>query len=316
MSALVSIILPTYNRAHLVMNAINSVLAQTYENWELIIWDDGSTDDTDQVLEAVSDPRIRRYRDENHGKSYVLNQCLGLAQGELVAFLDDDDTWLSLKLEVQTETMLNFPEIDMVFGNFRNINLVDRTETLGFDKSHQGFSKLITEKVNENLWLVEQGFLRGIGRDNFIAFDSVLIRKKKLNQLGLFNEKLKCAEDFEYWWRFGLSGSQAGFTEKILINRYKHANSLSGHSLITSNNYIDALDSCVEHSHLLDRVETITYLKPAYMNAWQNKIKLFGTLGEKGNAWKAFIKSLKYDFSPGSVKLILQSLISPDKNKT
>jgi glycosyltransferase involved in cell wall biosynthesis len=295
------------------MNAINSVLAQTYQNWELIIWNDGSTDDTEKVLAALSDSRIKRYGDENHGKSYVLNQCLGLAQGELVAFLDDDDIWLPHKLETQTEAMLSFPEIDMVFGNFRNINLVDRTEGLGFDMSHQGFSKLFSKKVDESFWLVQQGFLRGIGRDNFIAFDSVLIRKKMINHLGLFNEKLKCAEDFEYWWRFGLSEGQAGFTERILINRYKHANSLSGRSLLASNNYIDALDSCVEHSHLLDRVETITYLKPAYMNAWQNKIKLFGTLGEKGNAWHAFIKSLKYGFSPGSVKLILRSLISSKK---
>lgn len=316
MSDLVSIILPTYNRAHLVMNAINSVLTQTYQNWELIIWDDGSTDDTEKVLAALSDSRIRCFRDANHGMSYALNRGLDLATGDLIAFLDDDDTWLPETLKIQVSVMEKFPQIDLVFGNFNNVSIEDHSQNIGFDQTAESISQLITQKIDADLWLINQGFLKAVSRDNFIAFDTVICRKSVIDSLGPFNENLRNGMDFEFWWRFGLAGLQPAYTDKIILNRNKYPGSLSGRTLIALDNRIKTLDCCAYHSESMSREDTLEYLKPAYRNAWQNKIILFGTMGEKGNAWQAFIKSLKYGFSPGSVKLILQSLISPDKNKT
>lgn len=309
---LISIILPTYNRAHLLPRAINSVLAQTYQNWELLIWDDGSSDETFTVISSFIDPRIKYFTEKNHGKSYALNRCLEISQGEMVAFLDDDDQWLPQKLEVQEEAMMRWPEIDLLFTNFFNSNVELGTKEVGFEQSAKGLAKLKTQRIAENWWLISQGFLQGITCDNFMAPSSVMIRKKAIEHVGYFNEQLRI-EDFEYLWRFGLSDLKAAYTEQIFLNRIKYPGSLSSHNLIALDNHIKALDYCAKHSKSVRREDTLIYLKPAYRNAWQNKIQLFGTLGEKGNAWKAFIKSLRYGIVPGSVKLILQSLILPNE---
>ena len=95
---LVSVILPTYNRARLVSRSINSVLKQTYNNFELIIIDDGSTDNTKQIINSFNDNRIV-YLKHNHNKhaSAARNTGIAKSKGELIAFLDDDDQWLPKK---------------------------------------------------------------------------------------------------------------------------------------------------------------------------------------------------------------------------
>ncbi|MDD3472003.1 MAG: glycosyltransferase [Syntrophaceae bacterium] len=308
MRELVSIILPTYNRAQLLPRAVDSVLSQTYENWELIIWNDGSTDNTHNVLENFKDKRITFYKEDNQGKSYALNQGLRLAKGQIVAFLDDDDVWLPKKVEIQVAALQKHPELDMVFGDFENINITSNIVGFGFDQASAGLAQLLTEKVGKNLWFVREGFLKGIGRDNFIAFDSVAIQKRMIDRIGLFNEKLLNSEDFEYWWRFGLAGGKAAYTETVLLKRYKYANSLSSRSIIAIENYIKTLDLCAEITRTYNNEESVNYLLPAYRNAWQNKVIIHGTQGEKKMAWHAFKQSLKFGFSLGTVKLIMKAL--------
>ena len=99
---LVSVVLPTFNRERLLPRAINSVLNQTYKNLELIIVNDGSTDDTEKVVKGYSDKRIRYYKQElNKGGSAARNVGIKLARGELISFQDSDDEWLPEKLERQ-----------------------------------------------------------------------------------------------------------------------------------------------------------------------------------------------------------------------
>jgi len=114
MNSSVSIILPTYNRGHLLPRAIESVLAQTFSNWELIIWDDGSTDATQEVMNGFRDSRIHYSCADNHGQAYALNQAFQLAHGDYIAFLDDDDQWVENKLECQLESFANYPSLDIV----------------------------------------------------------------------------------------------------------------------------------------------------------------------------------------------------------
>ncbi len=308
MQELVSIILPTYNRAMLLPRAIDSVLAQTYQNWELIIWNDGSTDNTDDVLENFKDKRVNFYQDDNRGKSYALNQGLRLTKGQIVAFLDDDDVWLPEKLGIQVAALQKHPELDMVFGEFENINVTSNLVGFGFDQASAGFAKLLTEKLDENLWLVREGLLKGIGNDNFLAFDSVAITKRMTNRIGTFNEELVGSEDFEYWWRFGLAGGKAAYTKTVLLKRYKYANSLSGRNLIAINNYIKALDFCAEASNKHNSKESIKNLIPAYRNAWQNMITACAMENDKKGMMTAFKQSLKYGFRPSSLRLLVEGL--------
>ena len=96
-SPLVSVLMPTYNRAHYIREALSSVLMQSYKNFELIILDDGSTDDTEKVVIEFNDSRIKYVKDSvNRGIVYRRNESLKLAKGKYLAILDSDDVWLSL----------------------------------------------------------------------------------------------------------------------------------------------------------------------------------------------------------------------------
>jgi glycosyltransferase involved in cell wall biosynthesis len=101
-SPLISVVLPTYNRASMLAVAVQSVLAQTFADLELIVVDDGSTDETPGVLEAIADPRLVRLRsDQQRGAAVSRNAGIGAARGEFLAFQDSDDEWLPGKLERQ-----------------------------------------------------------------------------------------------------------------------------------------------------------------------------------------------------------------------
>lgn len=106
MERLVSIITPAYNAEEYIGAAIESVLKQTYQNWELIIVDDGSTDHTQRIVSSYTDERIRYHKlEKNSGVAVAMNRALTLAKGELLAFLDADDFWKPEKLEVQVNFM-------------------------------------------------------------------------------------------------------------------------------------------------------------------------------------------------------------------
>lgn len=129
---LVSIIMPSYNTAPFIKDTIQSILAQTYTNWELLIVDDCSTDNTDEVLSIIADERIRYYKnDTNSGAAVSRNKALREARGQWIAFLDSDDLWTSDKLEKQLEFMTengysfsytNYEEID-IDGNKTGVNV-------------------------------------------------------------------------------------------------------------------------------------------------------------------------------------------------
>ena len=106
MSALVSIIMPSYNTAPFIAESIRSVMAQTYTDWELIIVDDASTDNTDEIVASCNSPRIRYLKnDRNRGAAYSRNRALREAKGKWIAFLDSDDLWAPNKLEKQIAFM-------------------------------------------------------------------------------------------------------------------------------------------------------------------------------------------------------------------
>jgi len=108
MNALVSIITPTYNSARFIEETISSVLAQTYRNWEMIIFDDGSTDNSVTIIDRQiqKDSRIKLFRcEKNKGVTYARNKAIELATGEFIAFLDSDDLWMESKLQQQLTFM-------------------------------------------------------------------------------------------------------------------------------------------------------------------------------------------------------------------
>jgi len=304
-----SIILPTYNRAHLLTRAVDSVLAQTFPNWELIIWDDGSTDETTKVLSTYHDPRIRVFSAPNQGKSTALNQALALAEADVFAFLDDDDCWMPQFLECQMATLLAYPELDLVFSNFRNINVARNLDEDGFRQNASGLNRLQTEELESGARRIIKGFLEGIATENFIAFDAAVMREHLFEQVGIFNTDLNGGEDFEFWWRAGLQGLQAAFSEEIGLIRYKYPGSLSGSEVAARLNFLQTLDACAEASRQAGKPETIDLLHPAYRNAWQNLIEIYGKQKDMAGVLEAFNNACKYGFQPGTLGAFMRALI-------
>lgn len=122
---LVSIIMPCYNASQFISDSINSVLSQTYQNWELIICDDCSTDDSVEIIQfyCKKDKRIKMLQTESPSGSPVIprNICITQAQGRFIAFLDADDLWLPLKLEKQI-SLFDKKNIAVVFSDYEKIN--------------------------------------------------------------------------------------------------------------------------------------------------------------------------------------------------
>ena len=121
---LVSIIMPSWNTGRYIAESIQSVLDQTYTNWELIIVDDCSTDDTDEVVESFQDSRIVFLHNEtNCGAALSRNYAMRVARGEWIAFLDSDDLWLPEKLERQIEFDLSYHEFERIDEENRPLNI-------------------------------------------------------------------------------------------------------------------------------------------------------------------------------------------------
>lgn len=180
----VSIIIPTYNRAHLIGRAIQSVLNQTYQDFELIIVDDGSRDDTEKFVKCLEDERIVYIRhEENKGPSAARNTGIKESKGEYIAFQDSDDEWFSEKLEKQIEVFHNSPpEVGVVYSGFFRIEN-DRKIYIP-----RGFFILKEGKIHKEL-------LKG----NFIGTPAVLIKKQCFERRRYFDENLPAFEDWELW---------------------------------------------------------------------------------------------------------------------
>ncbi len=183
----VSVIIPTYNRASYIGEAIDSVLTQIFRDWELIVVDDGSTDDTAKVLEKYrrQDPRIHYVRQKNAGSSRARNTAITHISGKYVAFLDDDDRWLPKKLEMQVQFMESNPTIGFCYMRFQIYKKVG-------NKLEKGklFPEFLATEFEEL-------------SDVFIAPCSVLIRKSHLDEVEWFGPQYNRCEDFDLWLRLG-----------------------------------------------------------------------------------------------------------------
>ncbi|MBI3160565.1 MAG: glycosyltransferase family 2 protein [Chloroflexi bacterium] len=182
-SPIVSVILPTHNRAALVQHSIRSVLAQTYTDYELIVVDDGSTDGTEAAL--AQDGRLRYVRQANAGPAAARNRGLRLARGELITFLDDDDLYEPEKLAEQVGFFETHPDAMLLHSCFSKFN--DAGEDLG---------------VRDTTWF--QGWLYPEILAHWgmmMAAPTVMVRRGVLDEVGGFDESLRWAEDPDLWRR-------------------------------------------------------------------------------------------------------------------
>jgi glycosyltransferase involved in cell wall biosynthesis len=183
----VSVIVPTFNRAHLVAQTVDSILGQTFRDFELIVVDDCSQDDTEKVITACTDERIRYFRHDS-GRLVAVNRNYGMehARGEFIAFCDDDDLWLPEKLERQLREYDVDADIGMVCSN--GIAFSD-TGDLGLMHDYRITGRSFT--------------LKSLLRYNPVITSSVVLKKNVIDDIGGMNTDpvFRSGQDFELWLR-------------------------------------------------------------------------------------------------------------------
>ena len=205
---MVSVIIPTFNRNGMLKDAVDSVLDQDYGNTELIVVDDGSTDETARTLAAYKD-RLRILRQENRGVSAARNAGIRAAAGTLIALLDSDDLWLPGKLRAQVDYFEAHPEA-----------LICQTEEIWIrngvrvnpGKRHRKEAGDIFER---SLALC------------LVSPSAVMMRKSLLDEVGLFDERLPACEDYDLWLRIAWKHPIHLIDKPLIVKRGGHADQLS-----------------------------------------------------------------------------------------
>jgi glycosyltransferase involved in cell wall biosynthesis len=214
---LVSVIIPTYNRAELLPRALDSVLAQTFDDFELIVVDDASTDDTARIVQAYEDERISYHcQPENRGVSTARNRGLCEARGTYVAFLDSDDEWMPNKLARQIEYVGQCSDqVGMVYTGAEMVHDL-RRETYRPQHDGQIFDVLLERNV-------------------VYPTSGVLMRRDATHHIGFFDWRMPANEDWDYWLRLARS-FQIARLEDVLVRHYD----VSGHVRKTHDRKSDA----------------------------------------------------------------------------
>lgn len=200
MNPKVSVVIPTYNRAGTVPRAIESVLAQTVTDLEVIVVDDGSSDETGKILRELFGDRIRYYSQTNQGASVARNKGVEEARGEWIAFLDSDDLWEREKLEWQLKALEQFgPECGVCYTDVRFFNHPE-TQTM-FQIAEGEYRHEGTRGVNRD---VLQRLVRPGGAGMVVCLSSLVARADVVRKTGKFDPQLLYSQDSEFMFRLAM----------------------------------------------------------------------------------------------------------------
>ncbi|HJP39532.1 MAG TPA: glycosyltransferase [Gammaproteobacteria bacterium] len=181
---LVTVVIPAYNEAETIAAAINSVMQQSFTNFELLVIDDGSTDDTAEISAAIADPRVQVLSFDNQGLAASRNRGIRHATGELIAFLDADDLWTPNKLHSQVEALQQHPEAKLAYSW---TDCIDEDNRFLRHGSHVHAEGLVYKL------LLSRNFM-----DNG---SSPMVRKSAFDEAGVFDESYRAGEDWDMWLR-------------------------------------------------------------------------------------------------------------------
>lgn len=206
----VSVIIPTYNYVEFICDSIESVINQTYKDFEIIVVDDGSTDNTSEVVKKYKD-KISYFYKENGGPSSARNYGIKNAKGEFICFLDADDIFIPEKLELQVKYMEDHKDdnIGLIYSDYycvsRRLKITDYYESIGFSSQKEAVMYLLNY--------------------NYINTSTVMIPKACIEKKGFFNEKYRYLEDYDLWLRLGCN-YKFGYINKPLVKTRSHFKNL------------------------------------------------------------------------------------------
>jgi len=268
----VSVIIPCYNYADYIGEAIESVLNQDYKNYELIVIDDGSTDNTPEVLKLYSD-RIRYIRQENQGLSATRNNGIKLSQNKFITFLDADDRWeVNFLSEIMQEFQRQSQDVALVACldskiDKNGVSLPDRAH-------HSKLGELSTKDL-----ILKNRFFPG----------AAIIRKQVFKELGGFDQNLKSSEDRDMWIRISCHYKVWLIGDRLIQIR-KHGENMSSNAKRMEHNKQEVINKCYI-DNVIDRRDIAFWLQVKsilnYQVSW-----IFYNQGERLSAIRSLLKSL------------------------
>jgi glycosyltransferase involved in cell wall biosynthesis len=259
-----TVIIPTYNRAELLREAIQSVLDQTFEDFELIIIDDHSTDNTSEVVSSFNDNRIKYImNDRTKGPAGARNTGIFKARGDWITFLDSDDIWLPEKLEVQFKKIQERDEtVKFIYAGYAIYDFEKKKEVASYLPEKEG-------------WI-----LKDLLYNNYItALCSVIVQKDILLKVGGFDERFPALEDWELYVRIAGLTKFGIVKKKIVYVRKTHKDrvSLNFQNKLTSVLlFRQKYDKLIRKSpRLCHRIATIILMWSLKLNNWSIALKTF-----------------------------------------
>lgn len=220
-SPTVSVLIPTYNRASLLKQAIDSVLTQTFGDFEVIISDNASTDGTQALVKSYSDRRIVYLRNSrNIGWHGNMNRCLMSARGSYLTFLPDDDLMMPENLERKVDILRRYPRVGLVHSRF---HMVDGEGRLLRENTNWGHGPERDSDAVEPGHAFLRRMLTGFCEVNL---PTAMFRKAAYDRLGGFTDTLSHADDFEYWMRIAVFFDVAYLASPLILWRW-HSGSLT-----------------------------------------------------------------------------------------
>ena len=209
----ISVVLTCYNGARWINKAIESVLAQTYDDFQLVFIDDGSRDNSKEIMTSyLCDERVLYIYQENRGFSAAVNRGIKESSGNLISFIGQDDLWMPNKLELQVKYLSEHKDVDLVHSNYCSIDYEGRIGKVRDIKVPNFSSK---KKMVEQLFLY-----------NFIGFETVLVKRKCFKNVGFFDERMVAFSDHDMWMRV-MGSFDIGYLDQPLVKKRQHKLQLS-----------------------------------------------------------------------------------------
>lgn len=293
MKITVSIIVPSYNAAITIPETLDSILALEDQDFEAIIIDDGSTDNTREIISPyLRNPKIKYFHQQNKGLAGARNTGIKNSQGNYLVFLDADDIILPNKLNIQKEYLDRHSGVDLVYSNSQWFieNDLDNTRPVNFP-------------------IYQGDVLSNLIYGNFIHVNSAMVRRDKVIQVGMFDENLKELEDWDLWLRMCLADSKVGFTPGILSKVRIRKGSMTSDQQRMNSTMVNVIEKMIK---LLKT--NFSHRKELLLDA-HHSLAIYKLKMNKTGAYPLFLyntsRSLGRRFFPIAIKSFVKYLFRP-----
>ena len=287
----VSVVIPTYNRAYIIRQALDSVITQTYRNFEIVVVDDGSTDNTAEVVQQYESDRVRYVRHErNRGCSAAYNTGIAATTGDIVALLDSDDTWKPENLARQVSFLSRHPEVDVVFTDVAIVGAGRKIPSL------IGLMKVFPKLIHER-WKGDEYVLSS--REMYLCLleevpvkpTAALVRRELYARAGLFDEAWPSGTDWDLVLRFSRCAS-FGYIDKPLSTQTRTSDAT--HQKYLEQDKIFLLDVFTrEKLQLGDDSEALRAVNRGIRNHCDNLAFHYLNSGKRGKSITTYLRGYK-----------------------